>query len=119
MPYSYKDFTVYSWKDISDEDKNALLSIFASITEKCNEQKTVKQCDLNVVRRYFIGEIAGHACALPYRHRLGRDQTLAEYIDSLISYLLEEMIDTGLLRAGFESVREDNELYLSVKEFIR
>lgn len=119
MPHSYERFTIYSWGNTSDEDKHVLSKIFASIAEKCNEQKTIKQCDLNVVRRYFVGEIVNHACALPYRHRLGRDQTLTEYIDSLISYLLEEMIDTGLLRTGFKSVREDNELYLSVKEFIR
>lgn len=114
LPHSYVNFISYQWS-ISEEDQKKLLRMFENIKTKCLNEGTVMNCDKNIVRNHFTGEIANQACILPWKASDTRN--LEEYIDALFAYLLQKMIDVGFLRDGFKSIEKDDELYKSLKIF--
>lgn len=99
------------------KNKNILFKMIKRIREKCLEKGTVARCDSEIIRKHFVGDVACHACALPYK-RGGGYHSMEEYIEILTCYLFEEMSDVGFAVGGFDKIKEDKELYASIKIFL-
>lgn len=99
------------------KDKDILFKMISQIREKCLEKETVARCDSEIIRKNFVGEVARHAFALPYKGG-GGQHSMEEYIERLTRYLFDEMSYAGFSEGGFDKIKEDKELYASIKIFL-
>lgn len=105
----------YEWDNFDKNDRVKLLEMISNIRDECISLGTISLCDSELVRKRFVGEIAKHATAIPYR---SGELSLDKYIEKLTFYLMDEMMDVGFIEGGFKRIeKQDKELYDSIKTF--